>query len=230
MSHCLRRRWALRLARWASRLLPPHQASWGEAMCSEVRHIEDDRAALRWAFGALAAASTERAAALLDARTTTWALALLALCQALGMFLAPVLIIAWRMRWLRIDTFLGGQLPGDHYQTFVPLMDATPAWQLAVWIAAGLLFLTAGWRLVRARRGAFALFATALALTYTVSAMASMERALHPALAELYRQAYTFPRPDVRRDVLLPLASQLLPLLAAIALWWRDRSQRRSRA
>ncbi len=228
MSNSLRRQWALRLARGASRLLPRAQASWGEAMCSEVRHIEDDRAALRWALGALAAAGAERAAALLDTRTATWGLALLTLCQALGTLLAPVLIIAWRLRWPRFENLLAGQLPGDHYQRFIPLMNAVPIWQLALWIAAGLLFLTAGWPLVRARRGAFALFATALALTYTVSAMAWMERALHPALAELYRQTYAFPRPALRRDVLIPLASQLLPLFAAIALWWRNHSRSRA--
>ena len=230
MSHSLRRRWALSLVRCAARLLPRDRASWGEAMCSEVQHIDGDRAALRWAVGALLASGTERAAALLDTGIATWGLALLTLCQALGMFFAPILIIAWRVRWLRIDDLLGGLLPGDHYPRFIPLMNATPSWQLALWIAAGLLFLAATWRLARARHGAFALFATALALTYTVSGVAWMERATHPALAELYRRTYAFPRPAFRRDVLVPLALQLLPLLAATALWWRDRSQPRSSA
>lgn len=199
-------------------------------MCSEVRHIEDDRAALRWAVGALSASGAERVASLLDTGIATWGLALLTVWQAIGMFFAPVLIIAWRARWLRIDELLGGRLPGDHYPRFIPLMNATPTWQLALWSAAGLLFLSAGWRLVRDRHGAFALFAIALALTYTVSGVAWMERALHPALAELYRQTYAFPHPDLRRDALVPLALQLLPLLAATALWWRERSRPRSSA
>lgn len=62
------RRWTDRLARCAACLLPADRASWGEAIKSEVDHIDDHRAALRWAVGALWAAGTERIGALLNTR------------------------------------------------------------------------------------------------------------------------------------------------------------------
>ena len=228
MSDSRRRRLALRLVRCAARLLPRDQASWGEAMRSEVRHIEDERAALRWAVGALSAAGAARAGALLDTGLATCGLALLTAWQALSLLFAPALILAWRAHWLRIDDLLGGRLPGDRYQRFIPLMNATHTWQLGLWIAAGLLFMVTTWRLARGRSGTFALFATALVLTYAVSAAAWMERAFDPALAEIYRQTFAFPRESVRRDALIPLASQLLPLVVAAALRLRERSRPRS--
>lgn len=159
MSSSFHRRWANRLARCAAYLLPADRVSWGEAIQSEVDHIDDHRAALRWAAGALWAAGVERAGALLNTRMAAWALALFAFWQALAMFFAPVLIIAYRVRWLGIDDFLGGQLPGDQYRRFVPLMNATPAWEMALWIAVGLVYLVLAWRLLRNRPGAFVLFA-----------------------------------------------------------------------
>ena len=217
------RRWTDRLARCAACLLPADRASWGEAIKSEVDHIDDHRAALRWAVGALWAAGTERIGALLNTRMAAWALALFALWQALAVFFAPVLIIAYRLRWLGIDDFLGGRLPGDHYQRFVPLMTTTPAWETALWIAVGLLYLVLAWRLLRDIRGTFALFAGGLLLAYATASARWLDRQFHPALAEIYRHTFTFAHPNFRRDYLLPAAGQVLPLLMAAALWWRER-------
>ncbi|HVC30487.1 MAG TPA: hypothetical protein VND24_04810 [Steroidobacteraceae bacterium] len=223
MSSSLRRRWAVRLARCAASLLPADRTSWGEAMRSEVEHIDDHRAALRWAAGALAAAIAERAGALLNTRMAGGALAFFAFAQALSMFLAPVSIVAYRLRWLRIDEFLGGRFPGGHYQRFIALMNATPDWEVALWTAVGLLYLVLAWRLLRNRRGAFVLFAGALLLAYAVACAGWMDRQLNPALAEIYRHTFTFSQANLRRDDLLPAAAQVLPLLMAGALWWREK-------
>ena len=223
MNSFVRRKWAERLARCAARLLPKDQASWGQAIRSEVSHIDDHGAAFRWAAGALWAAGAERAGALLYTRMAAWAFALFAFWQALAAFFAPVLIIAYRLRWLEIDDFLGGQLPGDHYQRFVPLMAAAPAWETALWITVGLLYLVLAWRLLRNRRGAFALCAAGLLLAYATTSAGWIDRQLHPALAEIYRHTYTFPQPNLRRDYLLPIAAQILPLLVAAAVWWWER-------
>ena len=152
-----------------------------------------------------------------------WALGLFALWQALAVFFAPVLIIAYRVRWLGIDDFLGGQLPGDQYRRFVPLMNATPAWEMALWIAVGLVYWVLAWRLLRNRPGAFVLFAGGLLLAYATASAGWLDRQFHPALAEIYRHTYAFPKPNFRRDYLLPVASRVLPLLVAAALWWRER-------
>ncbi len=178
MNSFFRRKWADRLARCAAGLLPKDRACWGKAIRSEVSHIDDHGAALRWAAGALWAAGAERAGALLCTRIAAWALALFAFWQALATFFAPVLIIAYRLRWLGIDEFLGGQLPGDHYQRFVLLMAAAPAWETALWITVGLLYLVLAWRLLRNRRGAFALCAAGLLLAYATALAGGIDRLL----------------------------------------------------
>jgi hypothetical protein len=57
----LARRFALRLATHASRVLPAHRADWARAMTSEIEHLSQDSAALRWAAGAVFASYLERA-------------------------------------------------------------------------------------------------------------------------------------------------------------------------
>src|SRR5512146_1153485 len=223
MSVQLHRRWARILVQGAAYLLPTGYASWGEAMRCEVEYIDDARAALRWAAGALCAAGIQRIGDLLTTRWAACGIALVAFLQALGMLFAPVLIIAWRFHWLRIDELLGGQLPGDRYQRFVPLMNATPAWQMALWVAVALLFLVVAWRLLRKNHSAFSLFAIAVLLVYASSCTGWIDRQLHPALAEIYRHTFAFARPGFRRDCLIPAAQQAVPLLMAAALWWRER-------
>ena len=222
------RRWARILARWAACLLPTGYASWGEAMRCEVEHIDDARVALRWATGALCAAGIQRIGNLLTTRWGARGIALVVFLQALSMLFAPVLIIAWRFHWLRIDELLGGQLPGDRYQRFVPLMNATPPWQVALWIAVALLFLVVAWRLLRKNHGTFSLFVIAVLLVYASSCAGWIDRQFHPALAEVYRRSFTFARRSFRRDYLIPAAQQALPLLMAAALWWRERLAGRS--
>jgi hypothetical protein len=66
------RRWAVKLAQHAARVLPGAGSdrtsaacsdSWADAMQREIDYIEDDRAALRWALGCVLASYKTRLAA-----------------------------------------------------------------------------------------------------------------------------------------------------------------------
>ena len=49
------RRWAMRLAQHAAGVMPGARSPWADAMRRELEYIEDDSAALRWAFGCVLA-------------------------------------------------------------------------------------------------------------------------------------------------------------------------------
>lgn len=63
------RRLAEKLARHAALALPGAASPWAKAMRRELDYIEDDRAALRWAFGCVLASYKARLAAHLGSRT-----------------------------------------------------------------------------------------------------------------------------------------------------------------
>ena len=63
------RRLAVRLARHAALALPVAPSPWAEAMRRELEYIEDDRAALIWAFGCVLASYKARLAARSGSRT-----------------------------------------------------------------------------------------------------------------------------------------------------------------
>lgn len=111
-------------------------------------------------------------------------LAVLVLGEALSVLFAPARILALRaQRKGVVVEFLGGRLPGDHVHRFVPLMQATPAWQLALWVLTGMALLAVLWRLGRGR-DAFALGALAVVLCYAGSFAAWLDRLRDPALAQ----------------------------------------------
>jgi len=56
------RRWAVKLAQYASWVLPGAPSPWGDAMRRELDYIGDDRAALRWALGCIVASYRARLA------------------------------------------------------------------------------------------------------------------------------------------------------------------------
>ena len=71
-------------------------------------------------------------------------------------FFAPLLIFAYRMHDLGLAHFLGLRTAGDDYRRLIPVMDATPSWLPVLWVAAGLLFLVALWRMLRRSDGSVA--------------------------------------------------------------------------
>jgi len=220
------RRLARALARWAARLMPPGRQPWATAMLAEVDGIEDDGAALAWAVGCLITGCKERIGAMDVLRSVwmRWLLVLFIAHQAFEVLFAPAMILAWRAHALGLTQALGRSTPGDDYRRFVPLMDATPDWMIGLAIVAGGLYLVSAWRLLLDRRGAFVLFAVAFGLE-----LASMgAKYVIPGYAELSHATFTFPEPNIRRDVLIPTALALLPALLALALWGRERVQQRA--
>lgn len=156
------RKLARRLVAWAAGMLPPSRADWARAMESEVEHVEGDLRALSWALGCVLASCVER----LHLRSLP-ARALLALfvgTQVLAYLFATVLTVAWRTGSIRLATLLGSATPGDDYRNFVPLMEATPWWIHALWVAAALLFAASAVLLLLDKAAAFTAFAAAWVL------------------------------------------------------------------
>jgi len=122
-------------------------------MESELGFIENDRVALNWALGCVIAGYRERMSDMLQTWYARSALACLIVLLALREFFAPLLIVAYRMKYLGLAHFLGLRTAGDDYRRLIPLMDATPFWLVAVWVVAGLLYLIALWQMLR-RAGA----------------------------------------------------------------------------
>jgi hypothetical protein len=147
------RRCAFALMRHAARIMPASRVQWSAAMESELAHIENDSVALHWALGCVIAGYRERISDMLHTWYARSALACLLVLLALREFFAPLLIFAYRMQYLGLAHFLGLRTAGDDYRRLIPIMDATPSWLAAMWVAAGLLYLVALWQMLR-RTGA----------------------------------------------------------------------------
>jgi hypothetical protein len=147
----------------------------------------------------------ERAYVMLQTWYARAALACLIAALALREFFAPLLIFAWRMQYLGLAHFLGLRTAGDDYRRLVPLLEATPAWLPLLWVAAGLLYLIALWRMLRRRDGGAGFFFLGFALELAgLWAVKSLE-ASTGVIAE--------PNPVVRA------AGMVLTLSAGFVLW-----------
>jgi len=211
------RRLALALARHAARVLPNARDAWAKAMGQEIHFIESDRDALSWAVGCVLASYLERIFAmnLLHTRAARIVLVFPVLFLAAREFLAPVLTLAYRLQGTVLAQMLGSVTPGDDYHRFIPLMNAIPFWLQGMWVISGVLFLASAWLLLRNNKAVFEIFILALALELTAMIF---EHAV-PA----YREAFSFPSPNLRRDVLIPAANFTFPLVMAGVLWLMTR-------
>ena len=150
--------------RHAAHIMPAGEMDWGAAMQNELEAIADDRVALRWAAGCLIAGYGERASSMLQTWYVRSGVASLILLLACRELFAPLLIFAYRMHYLGLAHFLGLRTAGDDYRRLIPVMDATPSWLPVLWVASGLLFLIALWRMLRRSEGSALLFFLAFAL------------------------------------------------------------------
>jgi hypothetical protein len=218
------RRVASALVGHAAKVLPAARSSWSEGMTHEIAHIENDLAALMWAVGCVVASYRERS----GGKSTVYPwyarglLALLGIGHALIFLFATALTLAYRLQYLVVAALLGGFTPGDDYRRFVPLMDVTPWWIHVLWIVASALFFDSAWKLVRNRRAAFPIFAAAWVLG-TVGDLFSHSM---PA----YREVFAFSAPQFARDYVMPVATALVPVIMAAALWRMARGGPRPRA
>jgi hypothetical protein len=186
-------------------------------MVEELDHVESDREALIWAAGCLLAGLRERIKAMdvLQSRAARLLLAVPILFLTVRELFAPALTLAYFSRNTAVAQALGAQTPGDDYRRFIPLMEATPLWLQAVWVASGLLFLASAALLVFRRRSAFPVFVSALALDILGTLV---EQSL-PA----YRETFSFATPNPMRDVVIPAAQLAIPLAIAALLWLMSR-------
>jgi len=211
MTQKLCRRLAQTLMRHAARIMPAREKNWGEAMQNELQVIEDDQVALRWAFGCVIAGFTERMSALLQTWYGRSGLACLIALLAVREFFAPLLIFAYRMQYLGLAHFLGLRTEGDDYRRLIPVMDATPSWLPVLWVAAGLLYLIALWRMLRRTGGSTAPFFLGFALELVgIWAVQSVQAATGVVVT---------PNPIVRA------AGVALTLAAGLLLWWATRKR-----
>lgn len=158
MSARLARQVASVLMRHAARIMPAARADWSAAMESELGLIENDNVALHWALGCAIAGYRERMSDMLQTWYVRSALACLIVLLALREFFAPLLIMAYRAKYLGLAHFLGLRTAGDDYRRLIPVMDATPFWLVALWLAAGLLYLVALWQMLRRTGASYLLF------------------------------------------------------------------------
>ncbi len=214
----LLRRIAAALLRHAASIMPPDRSAWAQAMQNEIHHIERDRAALSWALGAVLTSYLQRSrlSSLIQTPGVRWFLALFILGQAFDQLFATVLTVSCRLQLVGLARFLGAFTPGDDYRRLIPLMNATPRWLHAHWVAGRVLFVAAAWALLRNRRSAFPVFAAA----WIAAAAGAI---LNHAMPE-FRAAFSFPTWQVIRDGLIPTARTLLPALVAAALRIHHRS------
>jgi hypothetical protein len=213
----LLRRIAFALMAHAAAMLPPARSPWAEAMKHELHHIEGDLDALTWAVGCVLASYVERSKVMKVIHTwyARGFLTLLILGQVLSMLFATVMTAAYRLHYLGVAALLGGFTPGDDYRRFIPLMNATPWWIHGLWVAASVLLFASGWQLVRNRPAAFSLFAAA----WVLGTAGNLISKSMPA----YKEAFSFPAPLFTRDYLIPIATALVPVLIAAALWAHGR-------
>ena len=133
------------LARHAGRALPGQRAAWSEAMARETAAIPEESDALRWAAGCVLAAYRER---LLISRSPGWnALRVAAVGMLVVMVVrdtfATALTLAWRTDALGLATRLGQATAGEDFRRLIPLMQATPWFIHAQWVAAAVLYACA---------------------------------------------------------------------------------------
>jgi hypothetical protein len=147
-------------------------------------------------------------------------LALLIAFIAFSEFMAPIMALAYREHDFGLLNFLGARTPGDDYRRFVPVIEAVPLWLLCIWVTSGLLYLASAGELLRKSRTDLVLFV----LAFGMGLLGNLSQHLVPSLIRANEVAFTFPLPNFRRDVLVPLGARvLLPAFIAISLWWMAR-------
>lgn len=212
MSETPRRRIAQSLMRHAARIMP--RGDWGAAMRNELEAIADDRVALHWAFGCMVAGYSERLNVLLQTWYVRAALACLIALLACREFFAPLLIFTYRTQNLRLAHVLGLGTAGHDYRRLLPVMDATPAWLPLLWVASGLLFLVALWRMLRRMDGSVALFFLAFGLDLAGAVIAKSIEASTGVI--------------VTPNLIVRAAGEILTLSAGFVLWRMTRERRQA--
>lgn len=211
-----RRRLSRALMRHVASVMPASQRHWADAMRNELSAMADDRAALRWAIGCIAAACIARMRGLylLDVAAVRVVGVFLAGFRAFDVVFPTLLTTAYRLGALETTDRLGAMTPGDDYHRLIPLMEAIPTWIHALSIAGGMCYLAAIVFLLRRRRTAYIVLLVGVCIEL---ALKMLGRLLvdHVGVAAV-------PDPSFLSAVILPF---VLPLLLTLAAWSGSRRE-----
>jgi hypothetical protein len=204
------------VVRHATGVLPRGRAAWAAAMREEIRHMSDDRQALRWSLGCLRASYSERMQImkLLDFWIVRLGLAFWIALQVLNGVFDGVFVLSYKFHALGFTRFLGLRTEGDDYRRFIPLMNGTPTWEPAVSLLASVFYLAAMVQVLRRHRSATGLFFAGLVL----SVVLWVHTLATPAAVQAFSAAH------LRRDALLYVVTALVGMM----LWEGNRSPQRS--
>jgi hypothetical protein len=164
--HAVCRTLATVLTGFTARLSSPSHQVWARAMAAELRYIEHDVEALRWAAGCLYAGvlAKWRGATLLDHRSVRWAVALWAAYEAEDNLCTGSMLISYKLHSLGLTSFLARWSTGDGYRLLYPVFDAVSVWEIGLGLAAAALYLLAAVLLLRRHSHAARAFMLALGI------------------------------------------------------------------
>ena len=206
----------------ARMVMPESRAFWAAGMVNELDHIEDDGASLRWAMGGVMTAYLERASEVFGSAPVRGLLMLPLLFEVMQAVFAQTMTLAWRLGATGVLGVMGAQTPGDDYHRFIPLLQLVPDWYVASGFLAGALVLASAVQLMRRRRSAVILFAAGIVVGLVAETLVHRVAGYNDAA----RQVFQFEDVRSMRDLVIPIAAQLMPVLIALSLWLATRGTR----
>ncbi len=211
------RRIAFALIEHAARILPAARAPWAEAMRHEIHHIEKDRKALTWAIGCVFASYVESVRVLRISNPGSGRVLLASWvgCEALYMLCTTILTLAWQLNDFKHPGLLRTWTAYENYRQYIPLMEAIPWWLHALWVATAVLLLATAMQILRKRRAAYSVFASA----WLLGSVSDLIAQSLPA----YRAARSFQSPMPVHEYVTSIVTALVPVLTALALRARSR-------
>jgi len=206
----------------ARMVMPQGRAFWAAGMVNELDHIDDDGEALRWAVGGVMTAYLERASAFFGSAPVRGLIMLPLLFEVMQAVFAQTMTLAWRLGATGVLGVMGAQTPGDDYHRFIPLLRLVPDWYVAAGFIAGALVLASAVQLLRKRPSAVILFIAGIVVGLVAESLVHTV----PGYNEAARQVFQFKDVRTMRDMVIPIAAQLMPVCIACGLWLATRGTR----
>jgi len=203
-------------------VMPESRRFWAAGMANELDRIEEDGAALRWALGGVMTAYLERVSEFFGSAPVRGLLLLPLLFEVMQSVFAQTMTLAWRLGATPMLGVMGEQTPGGDYHRFIPLLELVPDWYVWAGFVAGGLVLAAGVQLIRRRPSAVVLFIAGVAVELVAEALVHRNAAFNEAA----RQVFHFRDVQTTRDLLIPIATQMIPVFIAGSLWLATRGTR----